>query len=179
VVNGISAQAKPIRSEFKREEEEKAKICYYVCMLLSNQKAHFSYEFLDKLTAGVELLGLEVKSLRAKQGSLEGAYVIVRGSEAFMMNSYIPSYQPKNTPKGYDERRNRKLLLTKKEIHDLAAAEAKKGLTVVPISVYNKGRKIKIEIAIARGKKEFDKREAIKKRETERDIRREMKGSVH
>ncbi|MSU56171.1 MAG: SsrA-binding protein SmpB [Candidatus Taylorbacteria bacterium] len=145
-------------------------------MLLNNQKAHFNYEFLDKLTAGIELLGLEVKSLRGKLGSLEGSYVIVRGNEAFMMNSYIPAYQPKNAPKGYDERRNRKLLLTKKEIQDLSSAEAKKGLTIVPISVYNKGRKIKVDIAIARGKKKFDKRETIKKRETERDMRRELKG---
>lgn len=157
-------------------KEKKAKICYYVRMLIENRKAHFNYEFLEKFDAGIELFGFEVKSLRMKQGSLEGAYVIVRGNETFMMNSYIPAYQPKNAPKGYDERRNRKLLLTKKEIHDLATSEAKKGLTIVPISVYNKGRKIKVEIAIARGKKKFDKRETIKKRETERDIRREMEG---
>src|SRR3989344_9138057 len=98
------------------------------------------------------------------------------GNELLPVNVFNPAYQPKNAQKGYDERRNRKLLLTKKEIHDLAAAEAKKGLTIVPISVYNKGRKIKVSIAVARGKKKFDKREAIKKRDTEREIRREMKG---
>lgn len=144
-------------------------------MLLENRKARFNYEFLEKLVAGIELLGFEVKSLRQKHGSLEGAYVVVRGNEAFVLNVYIPAYQPKNAPKSYDERRPRKLLLTKKEIHDLATVEAKKGLTIVPISVYNKGRKIKVEIAVARGKKKFDKRETIKKRDTERDIRREMK----
>lgn len=141
-------------------------------MLLENRKATFNYEFLEKLDAGIELLGLEVKSLRGKLGSLEGAYVIVRGNEAFLVGAYIPAYQPKNAPKGYDERRNRKLLLTKKEIVTLAGAESKKGLTIVPISVYNRGRKIKVNIAIARGKKKFDKRETIKKREVERDIRR-------
>ncbi len=145
-------------------------------MLLENRKAKFNYEFLEKLDAGIELLGLEVKSLRRKLGSLEGAYVIVRGNEAFMVGAYIPAYQPKNAPKDYDERRNRKLLLTKKEIHTLAASEFPKGLTIIPISVYNRGRKIKVEIAIARGKKKFDKRETIKRRETERDMRREMKG---
>lgn len=145
-------------------------------MLLENRKAKFNYELLEKLEAGIELLGSEVKSLRAKLGSLDGAYVIVRGSEAFMVGAYIPAYQPKNVPKGYDERRNRKLLLTKKEITSLTGAEAKKGLTIVPTSVYNKGRKIKVGIAIARGKKKFDKRETIKKREVERDIRREMHG---
>lgn len=143
-------------------------------MLLENRKAKFNYELREKLNAGIELLGHEVKSLRQKQGSLEGAYVIVRGGEPFLVNGYIPPYQPKNTPKGYDERRARKLLLTKKEIADLAAAEAKNGLTIVPVSVYNKGRKIKVEIAIARGKKKYDKRESIKKRDTERDVRREM-----
>lgn len=145
-------------------------------MLLENRKAKFNFEFLEKLDAGIELLGFEVKSLRSKLGSLEGAYVIVRGDEAFMVGTYIPAYQPKNAPKGYDERRNRKLLLTKKEITMLAGAESQKGLTIVPISVYNQGRKLKVSLAIARGKKKFDKRETIKRRETERDIRREMKG---
>ncbi len=141
-------------------------------MLLDNRKAHFNYEFLETFNVGIELLGHEVKSLRAKLGSLEGAHVIVRGGEAFLVGAYIPAYQPKNAPKGFDERRNRKLLLTRKEIHDLSQSESKKGLTIVPISVYNKGRKIKVDIAIARGKKKFDKRETIKKREVERDIRR-------
>ena len=145
-------------------------------MLIANKKAAFNFELLEKLEAGIELFGFEVKSLRQKQGSLEGAYVIVRGKEAFLVNSYIPAYQPKNVEKGYDERRNRKLLVTKKEIETLAASETKKGLTIVPISVYNKGRKIKVEIAIARGKKKCDKRETIKKRDVERDMRREMKG---
>ena len=143
-------------------------------MLLENRKAKFNYEFLEHLDAGIELLGHEVKSLRAKLGSLEGAYVIVRGNEAFLVNVYIPAYQPKNIPKGYDERRNRKLLLTKKELALLEGAESKKGLTIVPISVYNKGRKLKVSLAVARGKKKFDKRETIKKRGTERDMRRSM-----
>ncbi len=145
-------------------------------MLLDNRKAHFNYELLENFDAGIELLGHEVKSLRDKLGSLEGAYVIVRGNEAFLVGASIPPYQPKNAPKGYDERRNRKLILTRKEIHDLAESESKKGLTIVPISVYNKGRKLKVSLAIARGKKKFDKRETIKKREVERDIRREMHG---
>ncbi len=142
-------------------------------MLLQNRKARFNYELQEKLEAGIELLGLEVKALRAKQGSLEGAYVIVRGNEAFLINSFIPPYQPKNTPKDYDPRRNRKVLLTRKEVTELAGTENKKGLTIVPISVYNKGRKIKVELAIARGKKKYDKRETIKKRDSEREIRRE------
>src|SRR3989338_6128800 len=151
-------------------------VFYYEFILIQNKKAGFNYEFLEKLNAGIELFGFEVKSIRAKLGSLEGAYVIVRGNEAFLVNAYIPAYQPKNAPKGYDEKRNRKLLLTKKEIEMIAASEAKKGLTIVPISVYNKGRKIKVELAIARGKKKYDKRETLKKRDSEREMQREMKG---
>jgi SsrA-binding protein len=143
-------------------------------MLIENRKASFNYEFLEKFEAGIELFGHEVKSLRKKQGSLEGSHVVVRGGEAFLLNAYIPPYQSKNTPAGYDERRARRLLLTKRELHGLASAESKKGLTVVPILVYNKGRKLKVSLAIARGKKKFDKREAIRKRDAERDIRREM-----
>src|SRR3989338_894045 len=108
--------------------------------------------------------------------SLEGAFVIVRGGEAFLINSNIPPYQVKNAPKDYDPLRNRKILLTKKEISDLAGSEKNKSLTIVPISVYNKGRKIKLEIALVKGKKKFDKRETIKKRDTDREIRREYKG---
>lgn len=145
-------------------------------MLLENRKARFNYELLEKLEAGIELLGFEVKSLRQKQGSFDGAYVIVRGNEAFLVNAFIPPYQPKNTPKDYDPRRPRKLLLTRKEIAELAGADSKKGLTIVPVSVYTKGRKLKVELAIARGKKKYDKRESIKKRDTERETRRELKG---
>ena len=141
-----------------------------------NRKARFDYEILEKYEAGIELLGTEVKSVRGGQMSLEGAFVIVRGGEAFLINSNIPPYQVKNAPKDYDPLRNRKILLTKKEISDLAGSEKNKSLTIVPISVYNKGRKSKLEIALVKGKKKFDKRETIKKRDTDREIRREYKG---
>lgn len=144
-------------------------------MLIQNKKAYFDYEILEKFTAGIELLGFEVKALRNRQGSLEGSYVTVRGGEAYLMNANIPPFQINNTAESYDPVRNRRLLLTKKEIAILSATESKKGLTIVPISVYNHGRKIKVEIGVARGKKQFDKRETMKKRETEREIRRVMK----
>jgi SsrA-binding protein len=143
--------------------------------LIQNKKAYFNYEILEKYEAGIELLGLEVKSLKKSQGSLEGSHVTVRGGEVFVTNMQIPPYQPANTPGDYDPLRNRRLLLTKKEIGALAGAENQKGLTIVPLSVYNKGRKLKLEIAIVRGKKKYDKRETIKKRDTEREIRREIK----
>jgi SsrA-binding protein len=140
-----------------------------------NRKARFNYEFLEKYEAGIELLGVEVKSVRGGQMSLEGAFVIIRGGEAYLINANIPPYQVKNTSKDYDTLRNRKLLLTKKEITELAGNEKNKSLTIVPISVYNKNRKIKVEIALVKGKKKFDKRETLKKRDTDREIRREIK----
>ena len=143
--------------------------------LIQNKKASFNYEVIEKIEAGIELLGFEVKSLKKGQGSLEGSHVTVRGQEVFVINMQIPPYQPANTPKDYEPTRNRRLLLTKKEIADLAGAEGQKGLTIVPLSVYNKGRKLKLEIAIVRGKKKYDKRESIKKRDTDREIRRSLK----
>jgi SsrA-binding protein len=140
-----------------------------------NRKARFNYEILEKYETGIELLGTEVKSIRDGQMSLEGAFVIIRGGEAFLINANIPPYQPKNSPKDYDPLRNRKLLLTKKGIAKLAGSERNKSLTIVPISVYNKNRKIKVEIALVKGKKKFDKRETIKKRDTDREIRRAKK----
>lgn len=140
-----------------------------------NRKARFDYEILEKYESGIELLGTEVKSVRGGRMSLEGAFVIIRGAEAFLINSNIPAYQPKNAPTDYDPLRNRKLLLTKKEITELAGSEKNKSLTIVPISVYNKNRKIKVEVALVKGKKKFDKRETLKKRDTDREIRREIK----
>ena len=140
-----------------------------------NRKARFNYEILEKYETGIELLGVEVKSIRSGRMSLEGAFVVVRGGEVFLINSNIPPYQPNNTSKDYDPLRNKKLLLTKKEIATLAGSEKNKSLTIVPISVYNEGKKIKVEIALVKGKKKHDKRESIKKRDTDREIRREYK----
>lgn len=142
--------------------------------LVDNSKIHFNYEVLEKYEAGIELLGFEVKSLKSKRGSLDGAYVIIRGGEAYVMNLFIPPYQEHNTPKGYEPRRNRRLLLTKKDIRALADMEASRGLTIVPISIYNKSNLIKVSVAVVRGKKKYDKRETTKKRETDRAVRREF-----
>jgi len=142
--------------------------------LIYNKKINVDYEILETFECGIELLGLEVKSIRNNQGSLLGSHVLIRGGEAYIIASNIPPYQTNNTPKDYDAKRNRKILLTKAEIQKLISFEAKKNLTIVPVSMYSKGRKIKVEIAIVRGKKKYDKREDIKKRETDREIRREF-----
>ncbi len=142
--------------------------------LVYNKKASFNYELLEKFEAGIELLGFEVKSIQKGQASLEGSHITVRGGEAFLLSATIPPYQPKNTPDDYKQDRRRRLLLTKKELLRLSEAEETKGLTIVPISMYNKNSKVKLEIAIARGKKKYDKRETIKRRDVERDLRRDL-----
>ncbi|MEI6494595.1 MAG: SsrA-binding protein SmpB [bacterium] len=143
--------------------------------LIDNKKVNFNYEILDKYEAGIELLGLEVKSVKLGRGSLEGARVIIRGDEAFLIGATIQPYQPGNTPQDYDQTHTRRLLLTKKELKELVGKEAEKGLTIVPISMYNKGNKIKLSIAVAKGKKNYDKRETIKKRDIEREVGRTLK----
>ena len=137
-------------------------------------KARFDYEILETLSAGLELVGSEVKSIRNGKISLAGAFVGVRGKEAFLIGADIPPYQPKNAPPDYDSTRPRKLLLTKSELEKLSTAEGTKGLTIIPLSVYNKGRFLKLDLGIARGKKKFDKRQAIKKRDVERDLKRTL-----
>ena len=102
--------------------------------------------------------------------------MIVRGGEAYITGMSVPPYQPKNTPKEYDPARTRKLLLTKKEIAALAVFEGQKGLTIIPLSVYNKKSKLKVRIAVARGRKKYDKRAVLKERESKRQIQRTLKG---
>lgn len=144
--------------------------------LLDNRKALFSYEVQESLEAGIELLGHEVKALRKGMGSLSGAYVTIRGGEAFLVGSTISPYQQGNVPKDYDQKRQRRLLLSKKELERLVMATDKNGLTLVPISMYNKGRVIKVELAVAKGKKKADKRQTIKSRDANREIHRVLKG---
>jgi SsrA-binding protein len=143
--------------------------------LLDNKKAGFNYEFLDKYEAGLELTGPEVKTVRGGHGSLDGSYVSLRGGEAFLLNAFFPPYQPGNVPDSYDARRPRRLLLSKNQLAILLAQEKERGLTLVPLSVYNKGRVLKLSFATAKGKKKADKRETIKRREADREIRRTLK----
>lgn len=140
-----------------------------------NRQARFRHEIMETLDAGLELLGHEVKAIKAGRASLAGSYAIVRGGEAFLSGATISPYQPANIPEGYDPLRLRRLLLTKKEIAGLANIETKKGLTIIPLKLYSKGRSIKLSLGVARGRKGHDKREHLKQRETDRDIRRTLK----
>lgn len=140
-----------------------------------NKKAGFDYEFLEKLDAGMELKGYEVKAVKSGRMNLEGSYVIIRGGEAFLINASIAPLQPKNIPSGYDPSRTRRLLLTKKELKYLTGKGQEKGLTLVPIRCYDRKNFVKLEFAIARKKKKHDKRESIKDRETKRKIDQALK----
>lgn len=140
-----------------------------------HRRASFDYEILDTYEAGISLLGTEVKSVRNGRGKLDGGYVVIRGKEAFLVGASIPPFQQKNVSDSFDAERPRKLLLTQKQIAELEQKSERQGLTVVPIKLYNKGSKLKLEVAVARGKKKTDKRQSIQARDTKRDIERELK----
>ena len=142
---------------------------------VDNKKILYNYEILDEYEAGIKLLGFEVKAVRKKSVSLKGAYVIIRGGETYLVGAQISPYQVGNTPDGYDPERPRQLLLKKAEITKLIGKEKEKGLTLIPVSMYNKGPFIKVRVALVRGKKKHDKRETLKKRDAQRHIERTLK----
>lgn len=149
-------------------------------VLAKNKKAYFDYEILEKFEAGISLLGQEVKSIKTGRINLKGSYIVLKQSpnkerpEVFLIGANIPPYQLKNIHSDYRPQRSRKLLLKKREINYLIGKAKQKGLTMIPLRVYTKKGKIKIEFAIAKGKKKRDKREAIKKREIEREIKKTL-----
>lgn len=142
--------------------------------LVSNRRARHDYEILETFEAGMVLVGSEVKSLKAHQGSLQDAYVLVSGPEVLLKNASIAPYAQASIF-GHEERRVRKLLLHKREIAKLIKATQIKGNTIIPLGIYLKKGFIKIKIAVAKGKKAYDKRQDLKKKEATRAIEREMK----
>lgn len=144
-------------------------------VLAENRNAKFEFEILETFEAGIELFGFEVKAARNHKMSLEGSYVFPRKGEFYLVGATIAPYQPKNTPQDYEPMRERKLLLHKKEINYLIGKAAQKGLTMLPLRVYTKGARIKLEIAVARRLKKHDRRERIKEREDKRKIERTLK----
>ena len=144
-------------------------------ILAENKKAYFNYQILEKFEAGISLIGQEVKSIKTRGVNLAGSYVIVKDEEVFWVGAKISPYQPKNLPPDYNPERSRKLLLKKAEIKELIGKSKQKGLTLISLRIYTKDGKIKLEFGIARGKKKFDKRELIRKREVEREIERVLK----
>lgn len=144
-------------------------------VLSENKKAYFNYAILEKIEAGLVLIGQEVKSIKTGRINLAGSYVSLNNNELFLVGAHIPPYQPKNSPPDYLPERPRKLLLKKSEIKYLIGKTKEKGLTLVPLKVYTKKAKIKLEFGIAKGKKKADKRETIKKRTLTKEIERELK----
>lgn len=139
--------------------------------LVDSKKLHLTYIITNTYEAGIELLGFEVKALRKKQGSLEGAKILIRGGEAFLVGVYIPPYQAANTPKSYDPYRTRRLLLKKSDIMELYNYEQSKTLTLHPNSLYSTHNLIKCEVAVCKKKDSKDKREDIKKDISRRELR--------
>ncbi len=143
--------------------------------LAINKKARFEYEILEKFEAGLMLFGHEVKSARTGNAHLTGSYVIVRGNTAWLIGSHIGRWKPAGPLPGYDPERSRQLLLRKSELKYLQGKATEKRLTFIPLKLYTRAGKIKLEFALARGKKKYEKREIIKKRDIQREIRGALK----
>ena len=145
-------------------------------IIADNKKARFEYEILETFEAGLALMGSEVKSLRVNTCTLKDAYVSFRGNEAFLQNAHIPVYTA-SSYNNHEPERLRKLLLHEHEIKKIMVATTEKGLACVPLKIYFKKGLAKVELAIGRGKKKGDKRQAIKSREADREVQRGLRRS--
>jgi len=145
-------------------------------VVASNRKAYHDYHIDQKYEAGIVLAGTEIKSVRAGQINLRDSYVQIRNGEAWLMSAHIAPYNHA-ARENHEPRRPRKLLLHKREIARLAGKAQEKGFTIIPLRIYLKGNKAKVEIALAKGKRQYDKREAIAKRDSERHMQREWRES--
>ncbi|OIO14053.1 SsrA-binding protein [Candidatus Gottesmanbacteria bacterium CG1_02_37_22] len=144
-------------------------------MKIINKRAFYNYEILKSLETGIYLNGAEVKSIKGGRMSLEGSFVKIIGSEVYLVNAEIYAY-PYARPEGYEARRTRKLLLHKKEILSLKTKMKSEKLTIVPLECYNSHGWVKMKIGLAKGKKEYEKREKIKRRDMDREVARELRG---
>ena len=145
-----------------------------VKVIATNRKAHFEYFLLDRFEAGIALQGSEIKSIRAGQVSLSEAYVDVTEHDAWLINAHIAPYDPASRM-NHDPKRRRRLLLHAREIRELWDVVRQKGVTIVPVQLYLKEGRAKLEIAVARGKKLYDKRQDIAKRDQERELERDRR----
>lgn len=141
---------------------------------INNKKAYFDYEILDTYESGIVLTGTEIKSVRNGNVNLKDSYGIIRNNEIYLLNMHISEYKEGNIF-NHEEKRTRKLLLHKKEILKIRDKVTLDGVTLVPLKLYFKKNKVKILLGIAKGKKVYDKRESIKKRDIERDLRKQFK----
>lgn len=144
-------------------------------IIATNRKALRDYEIIDKREAGIELLGSEVKSLRAGKINISDSYAVVEGGQVFLVNLHISPYESSSGQSSHDPYRKRRLLLHKREIKRLFGMTAEKGFTLVPLRFYFKGPYVKVELATARGRRKYDKRDIIAKKEAQRDMERAQK----
>ncbi len=144
-------------------------------MKIVNKKALHNYHILESLEAGVVLTGSEVKSIKLGRIELSASYVKIIGDEAYLINALIPEYQS-GSNKDYDPQRSRKLLLHRSQISTLVGKNAQKGTVLVPVSIYEKNNRLKVEVGIGKSKKEFDKRDVVKKRDQIRQIEQDLRG---
>ena len=142
----------------------------------TNPKAGFDYKILETIEAGIVLEGHEVKAIKTGKASIKGSYVKIYNEEAFLVGATISPYQPANTPKKYDPQRSRKLLLSKKQISEFIGLSQSQGLTLIPLKFYDRKSKIKLLVGVAKGKKKYDKREMIKKKDLARAKQRGIGG---
>lgn len=147
-----------------------------VKVITANRQAYHDYTVERTVEAGISLVGTEIKSIRLGHVNLRGSYALVRKGEIWLENAHIAAYEQGGTRANHDPMRNRKLLLHKREINLLVSKVATKGLTLIPLKLYLKGGKAKIELGLCRGKKLYDKRDALAEREVKRDIERIMRG---
>ena len=143
-------------------------------MEIINRKARFDYEIEDEYEAGIVLTGTEIKSIRNGKANIKDSYAIIRNNELYLLNAHISQYEEGNRF-NHEETRTRKLLMHKREILKLKDKIEKEGYTLIPLKMYFKGSNLKVLIGLAKGKKNYDKREAIKKRDTEREIQKMIK----
>lgn len=141
-------------------------------ILSENRRARFDYEILEKFESGIELLGHEVKSVKKGQFNLSASHALVKNGEAWLIGADIPAYQPKNAPADYDPSRSRKLLLRLVEIKNLSGRLHEKGLSLIPLNAHLSRNFIKLELGLVRSKKKHDKRETLKKKTIEKEMRR-------
>ena len=145
-----------------------------MAIVTQNKKAFFDYSIDETVEAGIVLTGTEVKSLRDGKANLKDSYVIIKNNEAFLLNCHISTYTHGNIM-NHDPLLTRKLLLHKKELEKLQGKTAQKGYSLIPLKIYFKGSHAKVEVGLARGKKQYEKRDTIKKKEADREIQRAMK----
>jgi SsrA-binding protein len=148
-----------------------------IVTVADNRRARFNYEILEHIEAGIALTGTEIKSVRAGRVNLRDAYAVIRQGQAWLMNLHIASWES-GGPWNHEPLRTRRLLLHRSQIIDLARRAGQKGLTLVPLRMYMKGHHAKVELGLAKGRRQYDKRKAIQRRETEREIGRAIRQAI-